>query len=154
MFEAAFKDGLRFECTACSDCCTGSPGYVWLSEADISVLCAHFGHMSIEEFAASFCQYVKVEGGLALSLREKNLYDCIFLEKGRCSVYADRPIQCKTYPFWEEILQTAESWHGESRHCPGIGEGAPVSSERIADAVLLRRSNPPRIFPTSGKPRE
>ncbi len=86
MFEAAFKDGLRFECTACSDCCTGSPGYVWLSDADISVLCDHFDLMSIDEFAASFCRYVDAEGGRALSLREKNLYDCIFLEEGRCSV--------------------------------------------------------------------
>ena len=33
-----FKDGLRFECTQCGDCCTGSPGYVWVNDEEISAL--------------------------------------------------------------------------------------------------------------------
>lgn len=154
MFEAALPNGLRFTCTGCSSCCTGAPGYVWLSDVDIEVLCGFFGGMTREEFAHSYCTRVDVEGGQSLSLKEKAHYDCVFLENGRCSVYEARPIQCKTYPFWEEILQTGESWSGESRYCPGIGQGALVSPEKIIEAVLSRRSNPPLIFAKSKNQQE
>ena len=30
-----YKDGLRFQCTGCGDCCTGGPGYVWVNQAEI-----------------------------------------------------------------------------------------------------------------------
>ena len=154
MFEAALSDGLRFKCMECSECCTGSPGYVWLSDADIAVLCSHFGGIKVEEFATSYCIYVEVDEGQALSLKEKIRYDCIFLENGRCSVYRARPTQCRTYPFWEEILRSAENWRSESRYCPGIGKGDFVSSEKIADAVVLERSNPRQIFARPEKPQE
>ena len=26
-----YRDGLRFECTRCGACCTGAPGYVWVT---------------------------------------------------------------------------------------------------------------------------
>jgi len=151
MFENALRNGLRFHCTGCSDCCTGAPGYVWLSDVDIDALRMYFGGISIEEFACTYCRYVDVEDGKALSLKEKAHYDCIFLENGRCSVYEARPIQCRTYPFWEEILQTGETWSDESRYCPGIGKGLFVSSEKIADAVVLRRSHPRALYPRPEK---
>src|SRR5690606_15561824 len=31
-----YRDGLRFECTQCGNCCTGMPGHVWVDEADIA----------------------------------------------------------------------------------------------------------------------
>ena len=33
-----YADGLRFECTGCGDCCTGSPGYVWVTQKEIDAL--------------------------------------------------------------------------------------------------------------------
>ena len=150
MFEMAQRCGLRFECTQCSFCCTGSPGYVWLSDADIDALCAFLG-MDFQEFAKTFCGYVEVEGGFALSLREKAHYDCIFLEAGNCSVYTARPIQCRSYPFWEEILDSEKNWKEEAAYCPGIGKGDFVPPQRIAEAVLARRSNPRRLFLSAGE---
>ena len=29
--EPWYRDGLRFECTRCGACCTGAPGYVWVT---------------------------------------------------------------------------------------------------------------------------
>lgn len=145
MLEDASSRGLRFECQQCSFCCTGSPGFVWLSDADISSLCAFFT-MDPEEFFRSYCRSVEVEGGTALSLREKSGYDCIFLEGGRCSVYAARPVQCRTYPFWEEILETESSWKSEATYCPGIGAESLVLPEKIAAAFLEMRAHPRRVF--------
>ena len=145
MFESAHQSGLRFECQQCSSCCSGGPGYVWLSEADISLLANHL-NLSIDIFIQTFCRFVEVEGGKALSLRERKNYDCIFLEGGRCSVYEARPVQCRRYPFWEEIIATEEDWEAEKRYCPGVGRGGIVSPEAIADSILEMCANQRKIF--------
>lgn len=146
MFEIAHRCGLRFECSQCSFCCTGSPGHVWLSRADIENLRAFLG-LSFEEFAERFCVFVEVEGGRALSLIEKKGYDCVFLENGRCSVYQARPIQCRTYPFWEETVKSEKAWDEEAAYCPGIGKGAIVPPEKIIESLLLARANARLLFP-------
>lgn len=146
MFESAHRCGLSFECQKCSSCCSGGPGYVWLSEADIGLLAERL-NLAVDEFVATFCRFVEVEGGKALSLRERKNYDCVFLEDGRCSVYDARPVQCRRYPFWEDIVATEEAWKAESAYCPGVGKGSIVSPEAIADAVLEMRSHPRKLFP-------
>ena len=35
-----YRDGLRFHCTECGNCCTGAPGYVWVNKAEIEELAA------------------------------------------------------------------------------------------------------------------
>jgi Fe-S-cluster containining protein len=149
MFESADKCGLQFGCTQCSFCCTGSPGYVWLSDADIGRLCSFLG-LDFDHFAETYCVYVNSNEGRALSLREKAGYDCIFLAEGRCSIYPARPAQCRTYPFWEEILETAENWVEEAKYCPGIGKGHWVLPESIQEAVQERRINHIRLFFKAG----
>ena len=31
-----YAGGLRFHCTACGECCTGVPGYVWITADDLA----------------------------------------------------------------------------------------------------------------------
>lgn len=31
-----YQKGLRFKCTECGQCCTGAPGYVWVTEEEMS----------------------------------------------------------------------------------------------------------------------
>jgi Fe-S-cluster containining protein len=55
-------------------------------------------------------------------------YDCVFLvpQNGKrvCGIYPARPLQCCTWPFWNENLQSAASWEDVSnRVCPGINKG-------------------------------
>ena len=96
---------------------------------------------------ATYCRYVEVEGGRALSLRERKNYDCVFLETGRCSVYQARPAQCRCYPFWEEIIASEETWKAESAFCPGVGKGSIKSPETITDAILEMHAHPRKLFP-------
>ena len=113
------RGGLDFTCTQCGDCCTGAPGYVWLEAGEVEALAAHLG-LERDPFGKRYLR--RVEG--RLSLVEKPGGDCVFFERGRgCTVYAARPSQCRTYPFWPEVIATQDTWRAEFAKCPGVRAG-------------------------------
>ena len=115
-----YAAGLRFECQPdCGICCTnhGDYSHVYLENSDIAAMAEELG-LTRREFRR---RYVKREDGWQiLEMGEK---DCPFLDGSRCNVYAARPIQCRTFPFWRENLDSPKSWEGLSEFCPGIGQG-------------------------------
>lgn len=120
--EPWFKDGLKFKCTGCGDCCTGGPGYVWVNQAEIDALAEHLG-LSVADFEKKFVRSI----GVRRSLKElpKRNYDCVFLdaETRKCTVYELRPRQCRTWPFWDSNLSSPEAWAHTCEVCPGSGHG-------------------------------
>ena len=46
-------------------------------------------------------------------------------------VYPVRPLQCRTYPFWPEVLASRQAWQREARRCEGINRGRAVPAGRI-----------------------
>jgi len=56
-------------------------------------------------------------------------YDCVFLDRTRvpgkalCQVYQARPMQCRTWPFWPENLQSRKAWDQAAQKCPGMNTG-------------------------------
>ncbi len=116
-----YKDGLRFQCTGCGDCCTGAPGYVWVNADEIAALAAEV-QLDIPEFEKLYVRNI----GVRKSLKElKKNYDCVFLDPQtrKCQVYAARPRQCRTWPFWDSNLRTPETWAHTCEICPGSGVG-------------------------------
>lgn len=114
--EPWYKDGLRFECTQCGDCCTGAPGFVWVTPEEIALLAAHFS-LSPAEFEAKYVRQV----GERKSLNEYPNGDCVFFDgtARNCSVYPARPNQCRTWPFWDSNLETPADWKWVKSVCPG-----------------------------------
>ena len=127
-----YKDGLRFECTQCGDCCTGAPGYVWVTHRESDAI-ARFLQMSRDTFRK---RYVR-EVGRRYSLIERANGDCVFFHDG-CTVYPARPKQCRTYPFWPENLSSRSAWEELESECPGArpGKGRVYPLEEIE---LIRR---------------
>jgi len=120
-----YKEGLRFKCTGCGGCCTGSPGYVWISDQEIEALAAHF-QISAEDFVRKYTRRI----GNRLSLREHpRTYDCVFLKGKQCTVYTLRPKQCRTFPWWPENIESKENWQETKERCEGIDHpDAPLIS--------------------------
>ncbi|MBB3209371.1 hypothetical protein FHS27_005211 [Rhodopirellula rubra] len=131
-----YADGLRFECTQCGKCCSGEPGYVFIDEAETAAMAAEL-KMSVDEFEQKFTRRV----GRQSSLIEYPDGDCIFLEpKTRhCMVYNSRPIQCRTWPFWDSTLATPADWQETCEVCPGAGAGTLYS----LDEIEIRRTEKP-----------
>lgn len=98
---------LKFDCTACGDCCRVS-GDVWFDKAEASLV-------RKERWSDALIY----DTGHRRVQRTKGA--CIFLEDNKCSIHNERPQQCRSYPFWPRILRDRGSW--EAEQCEGIGLG-------------------------------
>jgi len=135
-----YDEGLKFSCTQCHACCRHDPGYVFLSRKDLDELSIEL-ELTPEQVVAAYTRWVDLGDGPVLCLKEKKNYDCIFWDQG-CQVYQHRPVQCRTYPFWENQLASPEKWQWEGRFCPGIGHGKLRTKDEIESALTQRRANP------------
>jgi hypothetical protein len=123
-----FKDGLRFECTQCGNCCSGTPGTVRVSDDEIEALA---GHLEVEDHQFRDIYTRALRKG-EISLREKSNRECIFFKRDRgCTVYAHRPRQCRSWPFWRSVIDSKERWGEEAEHCPGMNRGELHSAHSI-----------------------
>ncbi len=119
-----YRDGLKFECTGCGGCCTGSPGYVWVNEREIASIAQTIG-VTLEQFHQDHLRYV--DGRYALrETRNGDNYDCAFLDGKRCTIYGVRPTQCRTYPWWPQNIDTPDDWKRAAVECEGIRPDAPL----------------------------
>ncbi|GIK16647.1 MAG: zinc/iron-chelating domain-containing protein [Planctomycetota bacterium] len=136
--EKWYADGLQFSCTQCGNCCSGPPGYVWVTKEDIRAIAAHLGR----EDGTLDRSEVRGVGG-RYSLTEKPGGDCIFLErrdgKAYCSVYPVRPIQCRTWPFWDELLKSRRTWDDAAKTCPGMNRGPHYGFVAIEELRIRNR---------------
>ena len=132
-----YADGLKFQCTQCGNCCTGGPGYVWISDTEIERLAEHL-RLSREVVLERFCRRVGDRYSLQEGRNARGEYDCVFLreipaEAGAagqvaqsrrvCGIYEARPLQCRTWPFWDGNLASSENWRRAAHRCPGIDQG-------------------------------
>ena len=124
-----YRDGLRFKCTACGDCCTGAPGFVWINQDELEALATAIGTSDLDDFERLYVRKV----GIRRSLREFPNGDCVFFDADsrKCQVYQARPRQCRTWPFWSSNLKSAEAWEETCRVCPGSGKGKLYQLEQI-----------------------
>jgi len=121
--EKWYRVGLRFECIRCGRCCSGAPGYVWVTRIDIARIARFLGR---EDGRLDKGTVRRV--GLRYSLTECRDGDCIFLVREndtiRCSIHPVRPLQCRTWPFWTSNLRSSDAWNEAHRTtCPGINRG-------------------------------
>jgi Fe-S-cluster containining protein len=138
-----WSEGVRFECQGSGRCCVsrGEFGFVYLTKDDRVRMAKVLG-MNTSAFTRRYC--MKTDG--VWHLKEENA-DCIFLDGKRCSVYEGRPVQCRTWPFWPEVMN-AKSWKSEvAAFCPGVGKGRVHTEKEIA-AVLKEQSDWEKLLQT------
>ena len=136
-----YASGLRFSCKRCSSCCRYEPGYVFLSENDLGKLAAEL-KMENDRFIKTYCRWVTdINGKEVLSLREKSNKDCILWDSG-CLLYAVRPLQCITFPFWKSITASAQTWEIAACECPGMNTGELHSEKAISRFIEMRDLQP------------
>ena len=169
-----YEAGLKFTCMQCGNCCTGGPGYVWISDVEVERL-AEFLKLRADEVRSRYCR--KVGGRWTLNERRtpQGLYDCVFLTeieaprvKGKalppgqavpikrrgCSIYPVRPLQCRTWPFWDSNLSSREMWEHAGTKCPGLDRGSRTFTRAEIEKLRDARDwpeNPPTSRPRTSK---
>ncbi|MES1257102.1 MAG: YkgJ family cysteine cluster protein [Acidobacteriota bacterium] len=129
---------MRFECQpGCTKCCE-QQGFVYLTEDDITRL-ANYLNLSAADFERRFVFRTKN----LRRLRVPRHAQCEFLIGGGCGVHEVKPMQCRTFPFWPELLESRQAWHRAGALCPGIGKGELVNIENArATAEVMRAAHP------------
>ncbi|MBM4113471.1 MAG: YkgJ family cysteine cluster protein [Phycisphaerae bacterium] len=138
--EPWYRDGLRFACTQCGNCCSGPPGAVWVEPEECRALAEQLS-LELPEFLSRFTREVGSRRSLEERVTEHG-NDCIFLDResapGRalCGVYEARPSQCRTWPFWRENLASRDRWNATRQRVPCPGMDAP--NGRVFPLVEIR----------------
>ena len=126
--------GLRFECTRCGGCCTsrGEYGYVYLNDREVVAIARYLGLVP-HEFRRKYT-FIDEYGWTQVVLEDR----CVFLNPdGSCRIYPVRPVQCRTFPFWRDLVDDGE-WTAEARElCEGVGHG---KLHQIEDVEPLMRA--------------
>lgn len=124
------ETSLQFQCTGCGKCCYGTPGYhyIKLNKKEAEKIREHLG-VGVDWFRQRYLEALE-DGSFGIRLNDSGA--CPFLGRdNRCSIYAHRPAQCRTYPFWPEVIDTEMNWKDEARRCEGIDRGAVIPLKEI-----------------------
>lgn len=133
MSDTWWKEGVRFECQGSGKCCTshGEFGFVYLTPEDRQRFAHHLG-MRVSDFTRKYCAKT---GGIWHLKEDPQNPDCLFLKNKRCGVYEARPTQCRTWPFWPEVMN-AKAWKKEVRaFCPGVDKGRLIPASEIESTL-------------------
>lgn len=128
--------GLRFGCSMCGNCCSGTTGVVMFTETEGRAMAA-----LLELDYDTFLEQYAFATSNGYSLKEvpagEHGLDCVFLDrttkpgKALCKVYTHRPKQCQTWPFWPEMLTSRDEWIRAKKTCPGLDNGRLYSPDEI-----------------------
>jgi uncharacterized protein len=144
-----YAAGLSFTCTQCGNCCTGGPGFVWISSREIDRLADHL-QLSREQVIDRYCRKVQGKYSLKEHRNPRGQYDCTFLKEVKvaagnggkvihtkrvCTIYPVRPLQCRTWPFWSENLSSPERWNRSAQKCPGMNRGERTFTREQIEAL-------------------
>lgn len=130
--------GIRFECQGSGQCCVSRDeyGYVYMTKED-RLRMAKSLKMTTTSFTKQYCE--KEDGIYHLIDGEEGR--CQFLEGNRCSVYHGRPTQCRTWPFWPEVMN-AKTWKKEvADYCPGVGKGKLWAKKEIEEQLSIQEAS-------------
>jgi len=132
---------VRFACQAgCTRCCD-TQGFVYITENDLRRIASYLG-MSDAGFER---QYVIRYRNL-LRLRKPLKSQCHFLTSAGCSVHAVKPVQCRTYPFWPELVEDRAAWKDEASRCPGIHKGALIQIGTACEIAAEMKAAYPSLY--------
>ncbi|MDR4510034.1 MAG: YkgJ family cysteine cluster protein [Candidatus Brocadiaceae bacterium] len=129
-----YKEGLRFECQRCGNCCRGEPGAVWVDKSEMARISSFLG-IALSAFAKNYLRKIYKR----FSLLEYGNGDCIMYRDG-CRIYTVRPCQCRTFPFWKLNLESKSEWEKRKETCPGIDRGKLYSLKDIEENLEIFES--------------
>ncbi len=134
---------LRFACQpGCTRCCD-TPGSVYLTEQDLNNA-ANFTGMTPRAFEKRYVYRTKN----LRRLRKPPDKQCPFLEPGKgCTIHPVKPVQCRLFPYWPELVEDSAAWKATGVRCPGIGKGDLIQIGTAMEIAAEMKTAYPTQYP-------
>lgn len=134
-------DGVRFTCQrGCINCCDQT-GNVYLTEGDL-IRAAKFVKMPPRKFEQKYVYRTRHQ----MRFRKPRDKQCPFLLDHGCSIHPAKPTQCRTFPFWPELVENRVAWNQTARYCPGIGKGPLIQIGTALEMSEEQRKAYPEMY--------
>lgn len=132
---------IRFTCQrGCINCCD-QEGFVYLTEQDVT-RAAKFVGLKQSVFEKRYIYRTAHKR----RFRRPPDKQCPFLEEHGCSIHPAKPTQCRTFPFWPELVEIPREWKRTSKYCPGIGKGPLIQIGAAMERTEEQRAAYPEDY--------
>ncbi|MBC8369113.1 MAG: YkgJ family cysteine cluster protein [Planctomycetes bacterium] len=129
-----WKNGVAFSCTQCAKCCSARDdiAYVYVNKQERQLIADNL-RLSLPEFTRKYSK--RNPDGKRYLLFVNG--DCIFLVNKKCTIHHCKPTQCRTWPFWEEVMASREDYQKMVLDfCPGSNVDLPLISSSQIDSQI------------------
>lgn len=135
-------DAIRFTCQkGCTKCCEVK-GYVYLTEEDVSAAAKYLG-LPQADFESQFIYRTK---HMRRIRKPRGAKQCPFLDASGCSIHPVKPVQCRLFPYWPELVEDRKAWARTGKWCPGIGVGKLVQIGTALEKANEMKVRYPEIY--------
>jgi hypothetical protein len=135
-------DAIRFTCQkGCTKCCEVK-GYVYLTEEDVTAAAGYLG-LTREAFEARYIYRTRHTRRIR---KPRGRVQCPFLTAGGCGIHPVKPVQCRLFPFWPELVEDRKAWARTGKWCPGIGVGKLVQIGTAVERAHEMRVRYPETY--------
>jgi Fe-S-cluster containining protein len=129
-----YPEIVRFRCNNCGICCGDTKEkkrQILMLDEEAKLIESKLGK-NISEFT-SICNY---KTPYVYEMKKNENGKCVFLSSDcKCSIYSNRPLICRFYPF--ELVNRIEYEFLFSNECPGINWGKKIGKKYFADLFRL-----------------
>ncbi len=115
---------------------------MFLTEDDVIRIARHLG-IDAAEFEAKYVHRT----ARSLRLRKPSDRQCLFHRENRCSIHAVKPVQCRVFPFWPEIIESEAAWNETAGRCPGMNRGPLIQIEKAREISQEMLRAYPQMYP-------
>ena len=118
-------------------------GYVYMTEEDVTKAAAFLG-LPQAQFEG---QYIyRTRHMRRIRKPRGKAKQCPFLDLSGCGIHPVKPVQCRLFPFWPELVESPQEWRRTAKWCPGIGQGDLVQIGTALETAHEMREKYPETY--------
>lgn len=132
-----YPKNISFECNKCGLCCGDTKEKtrrILLLQKEAEVISQETS-IPIQEFATETNNKPYV-----YEMKKPNQGKCFFLKNNQCTIYNQRPLICRFYPFELKHSQDQKTHiFSYTQECPTINKGKPMTKKDFQELFLLAK---------------
>ena len=137
---STLEEGARFSCKMCGDCCRGfNDGDVFLYGEDITKLASFLGfdgNSGLRKFSKKYLKIIQTTfywrkegakrgknysiGCIGFQFQGEDEHCAFLSSENACTVHEARPLQCRSFPWWQKMVRSRNQIWKYARKCPGL----------------------------------